>query len=553
MESAMAKSMAAFVGGKSTHTIREPKKMNFMEAVSETLNELPYNVSITENGAVGYKSTGKKLVDLNFATSSLRSKSENEINTMFLEAYNENPLYAWKWLFFCRDIRGGMGERRTFRTILKQMAVSHTQETAVLLPYIAEYGRYDDMWCLLKTPLKKLVIQLISAQLETDMAAYKEDKPMSLLAKWLPSRRASSKQTKDYAKIIIEEMGIDRILYQKTLSMLRSKLNLVETLMSSNQWSAIDYNTVPSKANLKYNSAFLRHDEERRRKFLDALRNNEKGVKINAGTLYPHDIVHKYMRSSLWSQTLQPYDETLEQLWKAQKDTVKGAENVMVVADGSSSMTTQVGKSGTTALDVANALAIYFAERASGQFANQYITFSDNPQLVRFDGAKSLHDKLAIALRHDECASTNIEAVFDLILKTALAKKMTQEDLPGTILIISDMEFNEASTSNRFWNTRSFRTPSKTLFQEIDQKFKKHNYKMPRLVFWNVNSRTGTIPVKENEAGVALVSGFSPNIMQMVLSDELDPYKCLLAQLNIERYQAIEDALNSLKEESNGN
>lgn len=550
---AMAKSMAEFVGGKSTHTIREPKKMNFMKAVSETLNELPYNVSITENGAVGYKSTGKKLVDLNFATSSLRSKSENEINTMFLEAYNENPLYAWKWLFFCRDIRGGMGERRTFRIILKQMAVSHTQETAVLLPYIAEYGRYDDMWCLLETPLKKLVIQLISAQLEADMAAYKEDKPMSLLAKWLPSRRASSKQTKEYAKIIIEVMGIDRILYQKTLSMLRSKLNLVETLMSSNQWSAIDYNTVPSKANLKYNSAFLRHDEERRRKFLDALRNNEKGVKINAGTLYPHDIVHKYMRSTLWSQALQSYDETLEQLWKAQKDTVNGAENVMVVADGSGSMTTQVGNSGTTALDVANALAIYFAERASGQFANQYITFSDSPQLVRFDGAKSLHDKLAIALRHDECASTNIEAVFDLILKTALAKKMTQEDLPGTILIISDMEFNEAATSNRFWNNRSFRTPTRTLFQEIDQKFKKHNYKMPRLVFWNVNSRTGTIPVKENEAGVALVGGFSPNIMQMVLSDKLDPYKCLLAQLNIERYQAIEDALNSLKEESNGN
>lgn len=553
MESAMAKSMAAFVGGKSTHAIREPKKMNFMEAVSETLNELPYNVSITENGAVGYKTTGKKLVDLNFATSSLRSKSERDINAMFLEAYNESPLYAWKWLFFCRDVRGGMGERRTFRTILKQMAVSHTQETAVLLPYIAEYGRYDDMWCLLETPLKKLVVQLISAQLETDMAAYKEDKPMSLLAKWLPSRRASSKETKEYAKIIIEEMGIDRILYQKTLSMLRSKLNLVETYMSSNQWSAIDYNTVPSKANLKYNSAFLRHDEERRRKFLDALKNNEKGVKINAGTLYPHDIVHKYMRSSFWSQALQPYDETLEQLWKAQKDTVNGAENVMVVADGSGSMTTQVGNSGTTALDVANALAIYFAEKASGQFANQYITFSETPQLVRFDGAKSLHDKLSIALRHNECANTNIEAVFNLIIKTALAKKMRQEDLPGTILIISDMEFDTATGHGWGFHNSRMRTPNKTLFQEIDQKFKKHNYKMPRLVFWNVNSRTGTIPVKENAAGVALVSGFSPNIMQMVLSDELDPYKCLLAQLNTERYQAIEDAFNSLKEESNGN
>lgn len=295
MESAMAKSMAEFVGGKSTHTIQEPKKMNFMEAVSETLNELPYNVSVTENGAIGYKSTGRKLVDLNFATSSLRSKTEKEIFTMFLEAYNEDPLHAWKWLFFCRDIRGGMGERRTFRTILKQMAISHTQETAVLLPYIAEYGRYDDMLCLLKTPLKELVVKLFSKQLEADMAACQEGKPITLLAKWLPSRRASSKQTKEYAQILIDEMGIDRILWQKTLTRLREKLNLVEIFMSQNKWYCIDYSAVPSKANLKYNAAFLRHDEERRRKFLESLRKNEEGVKINAGTLYPHEIVHKYM------------------------------------------------------------------------------------------------------------------------------------------------------------------------------------------------------------------------------------------------------------------
>lgn len=533
MGNRIADTMAGFIGDNCAQKEQKPVgKMDFMEAVEHTLQELPYNVSVTENGAIGYKSSGKRLVDINFAVSSLRNKNEHEIENMFEWAYNENPLYAWKWLFYLRDCREGMGERRSFRIILQYMANSKPKETAAMLPYIAEYGRYDDMWVLLDTPLKQLVIEMVAHQLAADIEACETDKPMSLLAKWMPNRTSSNEKTKHYAKIFIDEWRIHRRTYKKTLSKLRRKLDIVETKMSQNQWDAIDYNKVPSRANLLYKDAFMRHDAGRRTAFLEALDRGDSDVKINAGVLFPHDIVHQYGEG-------RTVDKSLEALWKAQQDTVNGATNVMVVADGSGSM--EWSKAGynskISCLTVANALAIYFAERSSGQFKDKYITFSCHPRLVDLSKACTLRDKINTALRYNECADTNIEKVLELILNTAIANKMNQDDMPNTILILSDMEFN-VGTSGR---------TDITLFQEFEQKFKEHGYKLPRLAFWNICSRTGTIPVKENESGVALISGFSPAVVKMVLSDKLDPYECLLEQLNTERYQAIEDAFWMVK------
>jgi hypothetical protein len=332
-------------------------------------------------------------------------------------------------------------------------------------------------------------------------------------------------------------MNMTSKAYRKMLSKMRKYIDVVECKMSAKQWGDIDYEGVPSRANLIYNNAFLRNDEERRREYLGKLEKGE--VKINASTLFPHDIVHKYTVDGLWSLSVKPLDATLEGLWNALPDTVKGAENTIVVADGSGSMTCNVGgNTKVTALDVANALAIYFAERSSGEFKDKYITFSTRPQLVDFSNAKTLRDKLSIALRHNEVADTNIEATFNLILKTAVNNHMSQEDMPKNVLIVSDMEFNAA--------TGYYNRPSTTLFDTIAKKYATYGYKLPRLVFWNVNSRTGTIPVKENELGVALVSGFSVNIVNMVMSNKLDPYECLLDALNVERYQVIEDAIRDI-------
>ena len=323
------------------------------------------------------------------------------------------------------------------------------------------------------------------------------------------------------------------------LSKMRNYIDVVERKMSAKQWGNIDYEAVPSRANLIYNGAFLRNDEDRRRAYLGALAKGE--AKINAGVLFPHDIVHAYAGS-------RGVDQGIEAMWKALPDTVQGCGNTMVVADGSGSMQCNVGgNTSVTALEVANALAIYFAERSSGEFKDKYITFSSKPKLVDFSGASTLRDKIAIARRHNEVANTNIEATFDLILQTAINHNMAQGDMPANILIVSDMEFDVCATTNaaassNWYSSRSVR-PTSTLFDTIAQKYAAHGYQLPRLVFWNVNSRTGAIPVKQNDLGVALVSGFSVNIAKMVMSGKTDPYECLLEQLNSERYRAVEEAL----------
>lgn len=515
----------------------------FMDSLKETLNE-DFNVSVTENGATGYKTTGKELLDINFAVSSMRNMNEQQIVDKFVKTFYENKLWAVKWLFYVRDAREGVGERRLFRICMKYLAEKHSDVARATLKLVAEYGRWDDLLCLLDTDLVNDVIELFQNQLNEDMRNMNEGKPVSLLAKWLPSANASSKETKRLSYIIISKLKITERQYRKMLSKLRSYLKVVEVSMSKREWSEIDYSAVPSRANLIYNDAFLRNDEERRRAYLESLQKGE--TKINAGVLFPHDIVHKYCESSGWSRRLKDHDDlALEELWKALPDFVNGAGNTICVADGSGSMTSCVGGTKVTALDVANALAIYFAERSSGQFKDNYITFSENPQLVNLSTAKSLREKIEITDEYAEVANTNIEAVFNLILQTAINKNMSQDELPQNILILSDMEFDSCvgcDDDSKWKVTR----PTKRLFKVFAERYAKYGYKLPRLVFWNICSRTGTIPVKENDLGVSLVSGFSPAIAKMVLSNSMDPLNCLLEQINSERYRAVEDAIRDI-------
>lgn len=516
---------------------------DFMSAMKKTLND-EYNVAFTENGAAGYRTTGKSLLDLNFAVASLRKATPGDIAARFTRAFFEDQVAAMKWLFFARDIRGGLGERRLFRVVFQYMAKSDPNYIKPLIKLVPEYGRWDDLWCLFGTDLESDLLDVVCAQLKEDISNMNSGKSISLLAKWIPSINASSPVSRRYAKLICGYIGIQEWDYRKAVSALRTKLDIVEKKMSTKAWGDIVYEAVPSRANLLYNSAFLRHDEDRRRKFLSSLEKGE--TKINASTLFPHDIVSKYTNGG-WSVSVKGLDQTLEALWRSLPDTVNGCGNTIVVADGSGSMTSSVsGK--VSALDVANALAIYFAERSSGQFKDKYITFSERPQLVDLSKGKSLRDKIQIALSHDEVANTNIEAVFDLILDTAIKNQMSQDDIPQNIFIISDMEFDGCAVSNSYrrgYGRRNSGVDSR-LFEDISKRYEDAGYKLPRLVFWNVNSRTGAIPVIENDLGVALVSGFSTNIVKMVMSGQTDPYECLLETLNTERYAPIEEALKGL-------
>lgn len=515
----------------------------FMQNLEQTWdNTYNYsNLTRTENGAWGYKSTGNKLLDLNFAVASLRGKTDKEIYTKFREAFNEYPIYAMRWLAYASDVREGLGERNLFRVCIVDLAKNGQHELVKkIIPMIPEYSRWDNLWPLLNTPCKTAVLKLVKSQMTKDNANYLAGKSVSLLGKWMPSLNTSSAQTRKYADIISKYLKMSPKQYRQWLSKMRKYIDVVERKMSSDNWQAIDYEAVPSRANLIYNKAFLKHDYERRNAYLSALTKGE--AKINSSVAFPHDIVHKYTYGHGYYGAPCALDPALEAMWKSLPDMVKGNGSTLVVADGSGSMSCPVGGTRVTARNVADALAIYFAERCSGEFKNKYITFSHSPQLVNL-GNGSLMNKLKIAHQHNEVANTNIEAVFNLILQTAIENNMDQSDMPQNILIISDMEFDSCATMGSTRDRWGRQRVNKTLFQTMAQRYEAEGYKLPRLVFWNVNSRTGTIPVKQNDMGVALVSGFSVNICKMVMSGKTDPFDCLLEAINVPRYDVVEQAV----------
>lgn len=506
----------------------------FMGMIAQTAAD--NSRSVTENGAIGHKTTGKALVDLNFGISSFRQKDDKEIEDAFLNAYAENPELALKYLFFSRDVRGGLGERRFFRVAASWLVGHHYDAFKKYLPLVPFYGRWDDLVELFFIKDATFDVEkIISDQLSSDWKNMKEEKNISLLAKWLPSINTSSKETVAKAQELAKRLKMTERQYRKMLSALRKYIEVVETKMSANKWGEIDYEAVPTKANINYKDAFLKHDKERREKYLEALKNGE--AKINASASFPHDIVHSY--SSKYDT-----DETLEAMWKSLP--TKTLKPMLVVADGSGSMSMPVDpNSHTTAREVANALAIYFAERLPGPFKNQYVTFSMNPQYVNLGANTTLSDKIRIAMKHNEVANTNIEAVFDMVLDTAKKNKLKQEDIPD-ILVISDMEFDgcvgtnaDANGERTSWYSPIER-PSKTLFQEIADRYKAEGYSLPRLIFWNTSSRTGTVPVRENDLGCMLVSGFSTVNVDMIMSNKLDPYEILVDKLNTARYNLDE-------------
>jgi hypothetical protein len=483
------------------------------------------NVAYTTNGAKALATTQSYLVDFFASSGALRNRSKEDINRLFSKAFAEDKLLAMKALFYTRDIRGGQGERETFRTIIRQLAFNHPDVLANNINLIPYYGRYDDLLVLLDTPLEKLAMAVIRAQLLEDI----DSEYPSLLAKWLPSENASSYETKRLAKKVMYNLGLTPRQYRKTLSMLRKRINIVESLMSSKKFSEIEYDKLPSKAGMIYRNAFYRNDEERYTAFVNSLK-KDKTVKINAKTLYPYEIVHQYSTlgttrfgNHLHCKFKTEVDPVLEAMWDNLPDYVgDNFTNALAVVDTSASMR-------GLPIEVALSLGLYFAERNKGAFANHFITFSANPELQEVVGA-SLGEKLNNMSTAQWDMNTNIEKVFELILNTAIKNNVPQEELPSKIFIVSDMQFDSCVKGGN----------DVTLFENMLQRFANAGYVMPELVFWQVNATTTQFPVKVNQTGTALVSGCSPSIFKNLLAGkDMTPYSMMLEVLNSERYASV--------------
>lgn len=474
------------------------------------------NRARTENGAMTYATTQSDCLDLFATIGALRSAKDAEILTRFQRAYAENPDLAMKTLFYARDVRGGLGERRVFRVILPWLAKNAPESLRKNLPLVAEYGRWDDLLCLLFTPCESAVIDLIQAQLDADRAAMAAGEPISLLAKWLPSVNASNRSTVLAGKRVARRLGMRDAEYRKLLSEMRRYLSILENRLRTRDYT-FEYERQPATALFKYREAFARNDGERYRAFLDRVQRGESV--LHTGTLTPYDIIAPFYSRKVTPEERRAIDVT----WNAQEDFTDG-ENAIVVADGSGSM---YWNASPLPAAVAQSLAIYFAERNQGVFRNHFITFSSRPRLVELKGADIL-EKVQYCASFNECANTNLEAVFDLILHAAVKNRVPQSELPAKLYIISDMEFDVCMDGADVTN-----------FEQARRKYAAWGYTLPQVVFWNVSSRTRQQPVTRNEQGTALVSGCTARTFSLLQSGLIDPYAFMLSVLNAERYAPI--------------
>ena len=481
------------------------------------------NFTLTENSALTYKSSGSECLDLFAVSGALRNSDSQDIITRFMRAFAEDKDLSMRILFYSRDIREGIGERKFFRVIINWLAKNYPGSVIKNLALIPEYGRFDDLLELINTPCEKSMLELIKSQLENDI----NSEAPSLLAKWLPSINASDSNTRLRARTLAKLLGMDYKTYRLTLSALRAKINIIENNLRVKDYS-FDYGKQPSKAMLKYRKAFIRNDHERYLQFLNLV--SQGKANLHTGTLTPYEIVLPLVDLA-WDMTRITDSErkALDTTWRALEDFTNN-ENALVVVDGSGSMYCNgriINGGLVTPASVAISLGIYFAERNKGEFANHFITFSENPQLIEIKGS-DIYEKVNYCKSFEEVANTDLQKVFELILNAARKHNVPQEQMPSSLYIISDMEFDSCTENADMTN-----------FERAKKIFAENGYKLPQVIFWNVDSRNLQQPVTMNEQGVCLVSGVSPRIFAMIKNHDLTPLSFMMSILNSERYKNI--------------
>ena len=470
----------------------------------------------TENDAVALNGTGDALLDLFGTIGALREAEEARIARLFAEAYRENPLLAVKIAFYGRDARGGLGERRTFRVLMRHMAEYHPEALRPNLDLVGLYGRWDDLYALVGTTLEADMWAAMKRQFEADRAALADEKgAVSLLAKWIKTADSSSAATRKLGILTALKLGYRVYEFKRLVRAMRRRLGVIEALMSAGRWEEIRYSAVPSRAMLLYRQAFLRHDEERYRAFIDRAVKGEE--RIHADTLFPYDLVEKIWPEQ-WNAPRE--DKAVEAQWRQLPDYVRPGANALVIADTSGSMQ---GRPMATSVG----LAIYFAERNSGAYHNMWMSFSRNPRIHLLKG-ETLAQKIAGLNMDDWDQNTNLRAAFEKVLAIAMKHHVPPEDMPKSLIVISDMEIDRCG--DRDW----------TFHEQMAARFRELGYELPNVIFWNVNSRHDVFHADAKRRGVQLVSGQSAAVFRQVMDCVgLTPVETMIKILGSERYAAI--------------
>ena len=464
------------------------------------VNAIANQEARTANGMKARQSTANACVDLFFAIGASRGKN---IIPQFTAAFVENDDLALRIAAWVRDARGGAGEREVFRQILTHLETANPDAAAKLLAKVPELGRFDDLLIFKTKPMKDKAYTLLGDALRARNG---------LAAKWTPRKGEVAAEIRKF-------FGMTPKQYRKTLV---GMTNVVETAMCSGSWDTINYSHVPSVAHSRYKKAFGRHGTTYA-EYVTKLVKGDADVKINASAIFPHDVLKGRIGGYGVTMSKQELD-VIEAQWAALPNYI-GDASVLPLVDVSGSMTCKAGTTGsTTCLEIAVSLGLYFADKGRGAFKDCMLTFSDSPQLVKLKG--NINEKIDQMVATDWAMSTNLHAAFNKILDTAMKGKVDQADMPGTLVIFSDMQFDQCVKHDD------------SAMEMIERKYKDAGYELPKVVFWNLNAGSN-VPVKFDKSGTALVSGFSPAIASAVLSGDNDgftPEAIMLKAVMADRY-----------------
>lgn len=458
---------------------------------------------LTENGMPTHSGSGSKVLDLFYKQGGFRKVADATIRSTFAEAFGEDKLLALRSAFYNRDVREGQGERRSFRVFFRYLCEEAPEVANANIPSVPFYGRWDDLFVAIGTPVETNALAFYASALLAGDA---------LAAKWAPREGKADHAS---ANTLRQFMQLDWKEYRKLLA---SNSKTIEQLLCSKRWAEVNYSHVPSQAAYRYRKAFLKRDTVRYQEYLTALTSGSTEVKVNAKAVFPHEIVRQFMRYGAPEVAA-----LLEAQWKALPNFVQEGQYFLPIADVSGSMSGEP-------MEVSVALGIYLAEKNKGPFKDALLTFSGSPEFFVLK-APDLQSRVEQVMRAPWGMNTDLEKAFAQILSKAKGAKLAPEDMPQSLLILSDMQFDACVSG-----------ADDSALEMVDKMFEAAGYKRPNIVFWNLRTSRG-VPVKKDKRGTQLVSGFSPSIMKTLLSGvnvpEPTPEEIMLATLQAERYDRV--------------
>ncbi len=459
----------------------------------------------TENGMKARKSTANAVVDLFYNIGASRGK---DVIPAFTAAYVQDKELALRVAAWARDVRGGSGERELFRSILKHLEKTDTEAAKALLKKVPELGRWDDIFVFETKEMKSAAYTMLGDALR---------EKNGLAAKWTPRQGPVAVEIREF-------FGMSPKFYRKSLV---EMTKVVETQMCAKEWDAINFSHVPSVAASRYKKAFNRNTPTYAAYVASLVKGDNPEVKVNAAAVYPYDVLKGRINSYGVS-----FDKTemdlVQKQWEALPNFV-GDANILPLVDVSGSMTCPAGKNTKlSCLEVAVSLGLYLADKNTGKFKDTFLTFSNKPELLHLKG--NINQKIDQMVKSKWEMNTDMIAAFKKILEVAVKGNVPQEEMPSMVLILSDMQFDQCVEYDD------------SALQAIERTYRNAGYEMPKVVFWNLNSSYGNAPVKFNESGTALVSGFSPAIVKPLLSGDMNsftPEAVMLKTIMDDRYAVM--------------